>query len=124
VLCHDVAWPYGRRDFYYVPETIPDEFRRQSELASEGGQNPDSAHACAEGGPRNGVLTAIEDFLGEAGEEISFRMTSDTYGLAVLVPKTRSPHGDLEATVERLFASKTNAKPARKDREPRAPFSA
>jgi hypothetical protein len=115
VLCHDIAWPYGRRDLYYFPETIPDEFRQpwerkgmtegRSELVPEGGQNPQSANACVEGGPRNGVLAAIEDFLGEAGEEISIRMTPDNYGLAVLVPKTRSPDGELEAAVERLLAA-------------------
>ena len=109
VLCHDVGWPYGRRDVYHFPESIPDEFRRpwerkgliegQSELASEGGHNPDFAHACVEGGPRNGVLTAVEDFLEEADEEISLRIASDNYGLAVLVPKARSPDGELEATM-------------------------
>jgi hypothetical protein len=122
VLCHDVAWPYGRRDLYYFPETIPDEFRQpwaekgmvegQSELVPEGGQNPLSANACVEGGPRNGVLTAIEDFLGEAGEEISIRVTPDNYGLAILVPKTRSPDGELEATVERLLAAGPKPKAA------------
>jgi hypothetical protein len=27
VFFHDVAWPYGRRDMYYQPEAIPEEFR-------------------------------------------------------------------------------------------------
>ena len=25
---HDVGWPYGRRDLYYAPERIPEEFRQ------------------------------------------------------------------------------------------------
>ena len=27
-ILHDVGWPYGRRDLYYDPETIPEEFRQ------------------------------------------------------------------------------------------------
>jgi hypothetical protein len=26
-ICHDVGWPYGRRDLYYDPDTIPVEHR-------------------------------------------------------------------------------------------------
>ncbi len=28
VLLHDLGWPYGRRDLYYNPETIPAEYRQ------------------------------------------------------------------------------------------------
>ena len=28
MILHDVAWPYGRRDLYYDPATIPEEFRQ------------------------------------------------------------------------------------------------
>ncbi len=73
VFLHDVGWPYGRRDMYYQPDTIPGEFRRpfarkgmvrgQSALADDGGINPKFLNALEEGGPRNGVLTAVEDFL-------------------------------------------------------------
>ena len=28
VIMHDVLWPYGRRDLYYAPEQIPEEFRQ------------------------------------------------------------------------------------------------
>ena len=27
LICHDVCWPYGRRDLYYEPSRIPKEFR-------------------------------------------------------------------------------------------------
>ena len=73
IFLHDISWPYGRRDLYYCPERIPPEFRHpyakkgiikgQSELAANGGHNPDLNNATLEGGPRNGVLTAIEDFM-------------------------------------------------------------
>ena len=28
LIMHDVGWPYGRRDLYYAPERIPEEFRQ------------------------------------------------------------------------------------------------
>ena len=28
LIMHDVCWPYGRRDLYYVPERVPEEFRQ------------------------------------------------------------------------------------------------
>ena len=28
LLIHDVGWPYGRRDLYYSPEQVPEEFRQ------------------------------------------------------------------------------------------------
>jgi hypothetical protein len=72
IFLHDVAWPYGRRDMYYQPNLIPSDFiqpyakkgivRGESRLADLGGINNQLSNALTEGGPRNGVLTAIEDF--------------------------------------------------------------
>jgi predicted O-methyltransferase YrrM len=85
MLLHDVAFPYGRRDLYYAPERIPAEFthpyaRRpivegQSELGAENtpGMNPNLFNALHEGGPRNGVLTAAEDFVA-AHPEVGWRL--------------------------------------------------
>ena len=28
VMFHDIGWPYGRRDMYYNPSDIPEEFRQ------------------------------------------------------------------------------------------------
>ena len=28
LILHDVLWPYGRRDLYYAPDQIPEEFRQ------------------------------------------------------------------------------------------------
>jgi hypothetical protein len=72
LLFHDVAWPHGRRDDYYSPELIPEDQRQQ--IAEGGGLFPGvpgvrpgglpySGAAAQEGGPRNGVLTAVEDFV-------------------------------------------------------------
>ena len=75
IFLHDMLWPCARRDQYYVPETIPAEFRHphakkgvgrhETGLLDKGGANPHIYNACFEGGPRNGVLTAVEDFLKE-----------------------------------------------------------
>jgi hypothetical protein len=84
VFFHDIAWPYGRRDLYYSPERIPDDFRNnyqrggilpgQSGLSEEHGMHKRSYHAVNEGGPRNGVLTAVEDFI--SGSQIEFRFAA------------------------------------------------
>jgi hypothetical protein len=39
-LCflHDVGWPYGRRDLYYAPQTIPKDFRQPH---AQRGMHPD-----------------------------------------------------------------------------------
>jgi hypothetical protein len=72
LMFHDVGWPHARRDTYFAPERIPDEHRQP--MVERGGVFPGDAGivdggltffwtAEREGGPRNGVLTAIEDFL-------------------------------------------------------------
>lgn len=96
IFLHDIEWPYGRRDMYYFPETIPAEFRKpyarkgiirgQSELAEEGGLNPGLCNALFEGGERNGVLTAIEDFLSQTKIPIRFYKVSGHHGLGILAP--------------------------------------
>jgi hypothetical protein len=72
LLFHDVGWPHGRRDAYYVPEVIPENDRQPlkeggglfpGERGTLPGGLPYKWVAAEEGGPRNGVLTAIEDFV-------------------------------------------------------------
>ncbi|MEP3422233.1 MAG: class I SAM-dependent methyltransferase [Erythrobacter sp.] len=76
---HDVSWPCARRDFYYAPDRVPAGWRHPHsydhgvKLGEAGvvegrgfrgmGQ---FAVALDDGGPRNGVLTAVEDFLRQA----------------------------------------------------------
>jgi hypothetical protein len=74
LLFHDVCWPHARRDSYYTPEHIP-EGGRQPMVKGAGlfpgepgvrpGGLPYNWAAAREGGRRNGVLTAIEDFIDE-----------------------------------------------------------
>jgi hypothetical protein len=99
VICHDVAWPYGRRDAYYDPDTIPPESRQpyhkagmrpgSSELVAARGVNAEFYNAEREGGSRNGTLTAIEDFLATRREEIEVLILPLLNGLGILMPRER-----------------------------------
>jgi len=98
-VLHDVSWPYGRRDGYYAPKQIPRRYRRPNAqlglergntgLRKVGGANRHVWNAKLEGGTRNGVLTAVEDFLAEHASE--FRpVVLDLYvGLAIIAPIDR-----------------------------------
>jgi cephalosporin hydroxylase len=93
-IMHDVCWPYGRRDLYYAPERIPEEARQpydrrglkpgRSELLDEGGLNPELANAVQEGGPRNGVMTALDDFEAEHDRPVRRVVLPIYYGLALV----------------------------------------
>jgi hypothetical protein len=96
VVLHDVGWPAARRDQYYDPSDIPDEARQpydyglgavpgEERLQPIGGFRGEGsfAYALEEGGPRNGVLTAVEDFL--AGrEDLEFRRIPAIFGMGVI----------------------------------------
>ncbi|WP_068791604.1 class I SAM-dependent methyltransferase [Brevibacillus laterosporus] len=94
VFFHDVDWPYGRRDMYYNPQQIPAEYLKpyalkgmipgQSQLAEEGGINHNLYNAAYENGPKNGVLTAIEDFLRDSSLNLSFQKVTSENGLGVM----------------------------------------
>lgn len=98
VLFHDVAWPYGRRDMYYNSSDIPEAFLKpharmgmvpgHSELRTDG-MNSGFANAATEGGPMNGVLTAVEDFIAAAPDAYSFWTLPFFNGFGVLVPKSK-----------------------------------
>jgi len=94
-ILHDVCWPYGRRDLYYDPATIPEEHRQpwsragirrgQSELArGGGGLNAQLANAQHEGGPRNGVMTALEDFVAQHDQPLRVIVLPIYFGLAIV----------------------------------------
>jgi len=99
IVCHDVDWPYGRRDMYYEPGRIPSKHRRawkraglkpgRDRLVADGGLNYDLANAEHAGGPANGVLTAVEDFLAETDEEFELAILPVLHGLGILAPAAR-----------------------------------
>lgn len=101
MLFHDVLWPYGRRDLYYCLQDVPAEFRQPSQVAGlllgqsravpDFGINADLEHALDEGGPRNGVLTAIEDFVAENDGLYELLLMPGFHGLGLLLPRSGLP---------------------------------
>ena len=97
---HDVGWPSGRRDMYYAPERIPREHRHTHSFEAgvtlgdagflvqrgfRGGGH--SAWALQSGGPRNGVLTAVEDFIAAAStpdRSLAYIHIPAVFGLGVV----------------------------------------
>jgi hypothetical protein len=101
LLLHDLGFPHARRDDYYAPERIPDEYRQpidpdRSVYPDEEGTQysglPYRFPAAHEGGPRNGVLTAAEDFAA-AHEEVHLAVVPSFFGLGVIWERS-SPHAD------------------------------
>lgn len=116
LLCfHDAGWPYGRRDMYYAPERIPDAHRQpyavdrairlgSRELTGPPGFNLGFANALVEGGPRNGVLTAVEDFAAGC-EGARLVVLPALHGFAVLASaELQSAHPDLVAVLDAIAA--------------------
>jgi cephalosporin hydroxylase len=75
---------------------------------SPGGYNADSFHAVQEGGARNGVRTAIEDFLAQRVDEFRVVWLPLLFGLAILVPKARLENAEaLQALLGSLDLSRS-----------------
>lgn len=92
LIFHDVGWPHARRDSFYVPERIPEEYREgmvegahvfPGESGLTPGGLPYKWASEEEGGPRNGVLTAIEDFVADR-EDLKLAIASVFFGVGVV----------------------------------------
>jgi hypothetical protein len=92
VLLHDVGWPLGRRDAYFDWHRIPSEHRQPiAERAFLAPDEPGLAErglyyegvAAQEGGPGNGVLTAVEDFVADH-DDLELAVVAPFFGLAVV----------------------------------------
>ena len=106
LLFHDVCWPHARRDTYYAPERVPEEHRQP--LAEDAAVVPGDPGvvmmglryrwaAAREGGPRNGVLTAIEDFIG-GRDDLRLAVVPAFFGLGILWSRS-APWADAVAEV-------------------------
>ena len=120
IFLHDVGWPYGRRDMYYQPESIPAEFRKAysskgmipslASLHDGEGLNGQYMNALEEGGPRNGVLTAVEDFLAQHPRDYRFCWVRFEYGLGILQLRSGSLLAPAEFSWQRAKALAYSAK--------------
>jgi hypothetical protein len=78
LMFHDISWPHAYRDDYFTPELIPGDYRHPMAGPDESrglypgdpglrsGGLPYPRSAATEGGARNGVRAAIEDFVAES----------------------------------------------------------
>ena len=93
LMFHDAGWPHARRDTYYAPDRVPEDERQP--LAHNVGVTPGDPGvsenrglpyewaAAREGGPKNGVLTALEDFI--AGRpDLKLAVVPAFFGFAVI----------------------------------------
>jgi GT2 family glycosyltransferase/glycosyltransferase involved in cell wall biosynthesis len=112
IFLHDVGWPYARRDLYYNPENIPEEYRQpykklgmmpgQTSLAEDGGINHSNYNnAIYENNPQNGILTAIEDFLEESKLDLHFKYVPIFHGLGII----HRTNEDLENYIEKRITN-------------------
>jgi hypothetical protein len=106
LVFHDVCWPLARRDQYAAPDRIPPEHRHPyGEDVKLIPGNPGTAErglpfewaALEEGGPRNGVLTAIEDFMEERGD-LRLAIVPLFFGCGLLWPES-APWSDEVAEI-------------------------
>jgi Methyltransferase domain len=108
LILHDVCWPHARRDTYFAPELIPDDRRQPTVQGGYVFPGVSGLHdgglvyrwpAVDEGGPGNGVLTAIEDFL-EDRDDLRFALVPAFFGLGLIWPRD-APYGHaLETLLE------------------------
>jgi hypothetical protein len=106
LVFHDVCWPLARRDQYAAPERIPPEHRHPygEDIKLVPGDPgtverglPFEWGALEEGGPRNGVLTAIEDFVEERGD-LRLAIIPLFFGCGLLWPES-APWSDEVAEI-------------------------
>jgi hypothetical protein len=114
LVLHDVCWPYGRRDLYYEPSRIPEEFRQPHRQAGldpnfkklvweEGGMNATLHNAELSGGRRNGVMTALDDFIEAYDRPVRRLVLPFYFGLAIVVEEERLASApDLAAVLDHL----------------------
>ncbi len=99
IFIHDIGFPWARRDLYYNPTDIPDDFLHDHCWES-GVLYDDSigknegfrgcghfAIATHSGGDKNGVLTAVEDFLTHTQDHYQFFNIPAVFGLGILISK-------------------------------------
>jgi hypothetical protein len=94
LLFHDVCWPHARRDDYFDASLLPVDARHPV-AGDAGGLHPDEPglrvgalpyprSAARAGGPRNGVLTAVEDFVSGYEGDLRLAVVPAFFGFGAL----------------------------------------
>ncbi len=93
VFVRSASWPYARRDMYYDPGNLPKDAKHDYEKS---GMTPWSSqlremminypfeNAKYEGGPKNGVWTAVEDFVADSSLPLKLFSLPSNNGLGVM----------------------------------------
>jgi len=99
-LVANTGFPFGRRDSYDDPQRIPPYFRQPHEragitlgspsLTAGFGLFADRYNATEANSPRNGVMTAIEDFCAR-GDAPRLTILPHFFGLTLLTPRNAAP---------------------------------
>jgi hypothetical protein len=93
VIHKSTYWPYARRDMYYDPDGIPVSARHPAEQMGmtpwslelkTGMINAPFYNARIEGGSKNGVLTAVEDFIQVSREPLRLFTLLINNGLGII----------------------------------------
>jgi hypothetical protein len=102
-LVENTGWPYGRRESYDDPGAIPESMRHPHERAgllpgqaAPGGASglyADRYNGTQENAPGLGVLTAIEDFLELAEDQLRLIVLPGFGGLSALCPRNGAAAG-------------------------------
>jgi len=113
VLLRHTEWPYGRRDMYPRPDNVDERqpFAYQGLDPDQPGLVKDGingrfAHATVEGGPRNGVMTGIEDFIAAAPFQVAFWSLPFFNGLGILSPKSRVTP-EIQTLIDGFFSAES-----------------
>lgn len=109
VVLKSMSWPYARRDMYYDPESVPAQDRHDYERMGmtpwssgleERAINAPFCNARQEGGPRNGVLTAVEDFIRDSSDVLCLFKLPINHGLGIIY----RPNTTTADFIERMVA--------------------
>ncbi|HAT8606384.1 hypothetical protein [Legionella pneumophila] len=100
VFIHDTGWPWGHRDLYYEQGKVSLVDRQKQSVLHHGvhinnstafpGSNfhlVDASLAVEEGGEKNGVMAAVESFLGQYPDYVSWHIPA-IFGLNIILPAT------------------------------------
>ncbi|MGB9980380.1 glycosyltransferase [Methanobacterium sp.] len=72
----------------------------QTDLKEQGGLNSQLYNAIYENNPKNGVLTAVEDFINESNQKFSFKLINAFYGLGILFSKDSKMENIIKSVIE------------------------
>jgi hypothetical protein len=124
IVVHHVHWPFGRRDGYHRPELIPAAaLHPHSPLGLVPGQQAPTADGLVlapfvaehEYGERNGVLTAVEDFIAGDAETWELVDLPGHHGAAVLAAaSTLAARPSLQGALRELATARAARRAARR----------